>query len=160
LAVGQRVRVGDRASEWPEFVFVTARDGTGWVPARHLSASTGPAVVQTRYDTTELPTDLGEELEVVAEDLESGWLWCRASSGREGWVPVKTLELPGCRAGRGRMPIPKRRGGDPTMMAPSRSPIVTDRRSSSATLKAPSWFAAPWSRRLIGRVTWVSRSWG
>ena len=77
LAVGQRVRVGDRDSEWPEFVFVTARDGTGWVPARHLSASTGPAVVQTRYDTTELPTDLGEELEVVAEDLESGWLWGR-----------------------------------------------------------------------------------
>ncbi len=94
LAVCQRVRAGNWDSEWPEFVFVTAGDGTGWVPARHLSASWGPAVVQTSYDTTELPTELGEELEVVDEDRESGWLWCRASSGREGWVPLKTLEIP------------------------------------------------------------------
>jgi len=32
-------------------------------------------------------------LEVRAEDLESGWLWCRSSSDREGWVPAKTLDV-------------------------------------------------------------------
>lgn len=76
-------------------MFVTAAHGTGWVPARHLTASSGLAVVQTPYDTTELPTEIGEVLEVLAQDLESGWLWCRSRSGREGWVPAKTLEISG-----------------------------------------------------------------
>jgi hypothetical protein len=92
LTVGERVQVGERDSEWPEFVFVTASHGSGWVPARHLSASSGAAVVQTPYDTTELPTRSGEVLEVLDEDLTSGWLWCRGPGGREGWVPVKTVE--------------------------------------------------------------------
>jgi hypothetical protein len=92
LAVGERVDVGDRDSEWPEFVFVTASHGAGWVPARHLSGTSGTVVVQTAYDTSELPTQAGDVVEVVAEDLTSGWLWCRARDGREGWVPIKTLE--------------------------------------------------------------------
>jgi hypothetical protein len=92
LAVGQRVEVGDRDTEWPEFVFVNAANGSGWVPARHLSVSSGPAVVLAAYDTTELPTQIGELLEVVAEDLTSGWFWCRSRKGREGWVPIKTLD--------------------------------------------------------------------
>ncbi len=92
LAVGQRVEVGDRDTEWPEFVFVNAANGCGWVPARHLSASSGSAIVVAAYDTTELPTQIGERLEVVAEDLTSGWFWCRSPGGREGWVPIKTLD--------------------------------------------------------------------
>lgn len=92
LAIGDEVQVGDRDTEWPEFVFVTAARGTGWVPSRHLSQPSGPATVNTAYDTTELPTQVGEVLEVVTEDLVSGWLWCRSSSGREGWVPMSTLE--------------------------------------------------------------------
>jgi hypothetical protein len=92
LSVGQRVNVGDRDTEWPEFVFVTAAHGCGWVPARHLSASSAGAVVLTGYDTTELPTHVGEVLDVVAEDLASGWVWCRSREGREGWVPLKTLD--------------------------------------------------------------------
>lgn len=92
LSVGQRVQVGERDTDWPEFVFVTAPQGAGWVPARHLSAASGDAVVQTAYDTTELPTHVGEVLDVVAEDRPSGWLWCRSREGREGWVPVNTLD--------------------------------------------------------------------
>ena len=85
LAVSERVQVGDRDTEWPEFVFVTAARGSGWVPARHLSAASGNAAVTTPYDTTELPTQAGDVLDVLAEDLPSGWLWCRSRSGREGW---------------------------------------------------------------------------
>jgi SH3 domain len=92
LAVGERVEVGERDTEWPEFVFVTCARGSGWVPARHLSASAGTATVRTAYDTTELPTQAGERLEVLDEDRKSGWLWCRSHEGREGWVPMKTLE--------------------------------------------------------------------
>jgi hypothetical protein len=86
------VQVGDRDTEWPEFVFVTAAHGTGWVPARHLSEAAGRALVTTAYDTTELTTRTREVVEVVTEDLISGWLWCRSGTGREGWVPVRTVE--------------------------------------------------------------------
>jgi hypothetical protein len=93
LSVGQRVEVGDRDIEWPEFVFVTAPQGSGWVPARHLFAPLGSAVVRTGYDTTELPTHVREVLDVVAEDLVSGWVWRRSREGREGWVPLKTFDV-------------------------------------------------------------------
>ena len=46
----------------------------------------------TPYDTTELPTQRGDVLEILAEDLTSGWVWCRSSGGDEGWVPVNTIE--------------------------------------------------------------------
>jgi len=92
LAVGDQVSVGQRDGEWPEFVFVTSARGSGWVPARHLTTDTGPATVRTAYDTTELPTQAGDVLYIVAEDLISGWLWCRSRAGREGWVPINTIE--------------------------------------------------------------------
>lgn len=92
LAAGDVVSVGRRDDDWPAFVFVTAAHGAGWVPSRHLSAEVGQAVVVNPYDTTELPTSKGETLEVVERDDESGWLWCRSTGGREGWVPSRTVE--------------------------------------------------------------------
>ena len=92
VAVADSVEIVQRDDEWPAFVFVKARHGSGWVPARHLSSDAGAARVLAAYDTTELPTRAGEQLEVLERDDESGWLWCRASDGREGWVPVKTVE--------------------------------------------------------------------
>jgi hypothetical protein len=91
LEVGERVEVGKRDEEWPAFVFVTGARGSGWVPERHLDRDGATAVVAESYDTTELPTHEGEELELIREDRMSGWVWCRAKSGREGWVPEKTL---------------------------------------------------------------------
>lgn len=91
VEVGERVTVGDRDNEWPAFVFVTAQTGSGWIPEHHLDRQDASALVTEAYETTELPTEEGEELEVLQEDLASGWLWCRARSGREGWVPERTL---------------------------------------------------------------------
>lgn len=100
LAVGERVTVSNRDREWPEFVFVTCAQASRWVPARHLSSASGAdlssasgaATVWTAYDTTELPTQAGDLLCVAAEDLISGWLWCRAPDGREERVPINTVE--------------------------------------------------------------------
>lgn len=92
LASGDVVTVGRRDSDWPAFVFVTAARGSGWVPSRYLSANAGRAVVETPYNTTELATGSGETIEVVERDDESGWLWCRSTDGREGWVPSRTVE--------------------------------------------------------------------
>ncbi|MDJ0952366.1 MAG: SH3 domain-containing protein [Acidimicrobiia bacterium] len=92
IAPGEVVSVGDRDTTWPAFVFVTAARGAGWVPARHLSADSGPAMVHTPYDTTELPVGAGDTVTVLSRDDESGWWWCRDQSGREGWVPLRNLE--------------------------------------------------------------------
>ena len=92
LQAGDEVDVGERDEEWPAFVFVTAIQGSGWGPARHLSQDSGRAVVQTPYDTSELATQVGDVLEVLEEDLAGGWLRCRARGGRQGWVPIKTVE--------------------------------------------------------------------
>ena len=89
---GEVVRVGERDTEWAEFVFVTIPRGAGWVPARYLSAPAGEAIVLEPYDTRELATEPGDVLEVVIEDLQSGWLWCRSGDGREGWVPARTVD--------------------------------------------------------------------
>jgi phosphoketolase len=93
VEVGDRVKVGEHDSEWPAFVFVTAQNGSGWIPERHLDRQGSSAVVTEEYDTAELATEEGEQLEVLHEDLTSGWLWCRARNGREGWVPERTLSL-------------------------------------------------------------------
>ena len=92
VAEGQVVEVGDRDTEWPEFVFLVTDAGSGWVPARHLSADHGTAIVVEPYDTTELPVAEGEEVVVTARDDQSGWWWCRSEDGTEGWVPRSVFE--------------------------------------------------------------------
>jgi hypothetical protein len=56
VVAGDEVTASERDAQWPAFVFVTATQGAGSVPARQLSADAGPATVLTPYDTTELPT--------------------------------------------------------------------------------------------------------
>ena len=72
LEVGDEVEVGERDTEWPEFVFVAGDHGAGWVPSRYLSAPR-TSRREDPYGATELPTEVGDVLLVVAEDLQ-GWL--------------------------------------------------------------------------------------
>lgn len=90
---GDEVQVGDRDTEWPAFVFVMAAQGTGWVPARHLDIDGSHGTVRVGYDTTELPATSGEIVDVLDDDPESGWSWCRNADGREGWIPHRVLTL-------------------------------------------------------------------
>jgi hypothetical protein len=93
---GQRVQTGEHDTQWPAFVFVTTSDGAGWVPGRYLDTSSDTAVVTADYDTTELATTAGEELTLINQDNPSGWAWVRNATGREGWVPLNTVEpVPG-----------------------------------------------------------------
>ena len=92
LQVGDLVEIEKRDTEWPAFDFVTTRTGQGWVPVRNLSAPEGHALCRIPYDTTELPTSVGDTLEVLEEDFLGGWLWCRSQAGKEGWVPMNTVE--------------------------------------------------------------------
>lgn len=91
VSPGDVVQVGERDTEWPAFVFVTASHGTGWVPARHIDIDNSIGVVRVRYDTAELPAKSGERVDVLDDDPESGWSWCRNTAGREGWIPHRVL---------------------------------------------------------------------
>ncbi|MPT14535.1 MAG: hypothetical protein E2601_06475 [Microbacterium sp.] len=90
---GDVVQVGDWDTEWPAFIFVTALRGTGWVPGRHLDIDGSVAMVRVAYDTAELPAVTGESVDVIENDAESGWSWCRNSDGREGWIPNRVLSV-------------------------------------------------------------------
>ena len=68
---------------------MSSLDGEGWIPARHLSSSSGSATVLRLCDTSELSTEV---LEVTEVDSQSGWLWCRSTTAAEGWVPSNTLK--------------------------------------------------------------------
>jgi len=90
---GDTVALGKRDTEWPAFVFVTARDGSGWVPFRHVDTTSSPPRMRTAYDTQEIPASEGEVVHLLRDDPESGWVWCRKTDGREGWLPHRALEL-------------------------------------------------------------------
>lgn len=92
LTAGDIVTVGERDTEWPAFVFVTALHGTGWVPSRHIDMAEATATMRTAYDTRELPASRGETVELIRDDPESGWSWCRNADGCEGWIPHRSLE--------------------------------------------------------------------
>jgi hypothetical protein len=85
---GDLVTVGERSEEWPAYLLVTdSRGSVSWVPERilHIDGTAGRVLVD--YDTTSLDPSVGDELSVIAEDAEAGWLWCRDSSSRLGWFP-------------------------------------------------------------------------
>ena len=63
------------------------------MPDRYLApVSDRKATVLHDYDTTELAAEAGEIVTVIEADEESGWLWCRGSSGRAGWVPLSSVK--------------------------------------------------------------------
>jgi hypothetical protein len=91
LEVGDKVKIAERSSRWPAFVFVTTAKGEGWVPSRHISIHDGVGIAVVAYDTTELPMVQGDVVTVVERDDRSEWWWCRSASGALGWVPVEVL---------------------------------------------------------------------
>lgn len=91
IGPGEVVQIGERDTEWPAFVFITSARGSGWVPARLIDAEGATGTVRAPYDTTELPASRGEQVDVIRDDVESGWSWCRNVEGREGWVPNRVL---------------------------------------------------------------------
>jgi hypothetical protein len=63
-----------------------------WVPLSYMTAK-GDGKTCTAlydYDATELPVEVGDELQ--AEQEESGWLWCENTQGKWGWVRMANVE--------------------------------------------------------------------
>ncbi len=93
LQAGDRVTLGDRDTEWPEFVWTALASGLGgWVPTALFDAERGQASALQDHDTRELDADPGDEL-VLQREL-AGWWWAENARGESGWIPARKLEFP------------------------------------------------------------------
>ena len=87
---GARLTVEPRLPAYPGWVWCRDSDGTAaWVPEAFLEITSGVALVNADYDSTELTVEPGDSVEVLRE--VAGWAWCRHGDGRHGWLPVASL---------------------------------------------------------------------
>jgi len=92
VAAGDTVTLGDRDTEWPQFVWTMLEGGHGgWMPVDLFDQPHGSATAQGDYDTRELEADAGEVLTLHHELAQ--WWWAENAIGRTGWVPTRCLEL-------------------------------------------------------------------
>lgn len=89
---GETVRVGERDTEWPEFLWATDGSGrSGWVHERFLAATTGEATALQDYDARELDAEAGDVVRLIEE--AGGWWWCENAIGEQGWLPERDLDI-------------------------------------------------------------------
>ncbi|KQZ56429.1 MULTISPECIES: SH3 domain-containing protein [unclassified Lysobacter] len=88
---GQRVTLGDRDRDWPQFVWTVLAEGQGgWVPAALFDSEHGPATALSDYDTRELAAAADEVLTLHYELAQ--WWWAENARGEQGWIPARALE--------------------------------------------------------------------
>ena len=92
VSAGDSVTLGERDSDWPQFVWATLAQGLGgWIPAALFDRDTGTATALDDYDTRELATRIGESINVHYE--QEGWWWAENANGESGWIPARAIEL-------------------------------------------------------------------
>ena len=92
VSAGDSVTLGERDSDWPQFVWATLAQGLGgWIPAALFDRDTGAATALSDYDTRELATRIGESITVHYQ--QEGWWWAENASGQSGWIPARAIEL-------------------------------------------------------------------
>ncbi|HEY0661390.1 MAG TPA: SH3 domain-containing protein [Lysobacter sp.] len=92
VARGDTVTLGDRDTEWPQFVWAAIAEGHGgWMPVALFDGDRGNATALADYDTRELPADPGELLTLHHELAQ--WWWAENAQGAQGWIPARALEL-------------------------------------------------------------------
>ena len=88
---GDPLRVGEESARYSAWFRVTTPGGiSSWMPEAYLRRRGGRGVALVTYDSTELAVSGGEEVTLLREI--AGWAWCRASGGREGWLPGELLQ--------------------------------------------------------------------
>lgn len=96
LQSGDIVYIGEESPKYRGWVRVRVPDGRKtWAPEAYVRGDEGEeGVALVDYDARELKTQEGEVVTMLLE--VRGWTWVRTADGREGWVPIDTLEiLPG-----------------------------------------------------------------
>ena len=92
FVAGDMLGIGHHDQQWRTYVWCTDQRGhAGWAPDSYLAVSGAhEATALCDYDATELTVSMGELLDVM--DEAGGWLRCRTSSAREGWIPADNTE--------------------------------------------------------------------
>ena len=92
LKAGDMIILTGRQDNWEGHIWVWAKsmDGLeGWIPDTIVKRSNAGFVATEDYTAAELTCQKGET--VTGEKETHGWVFCRASDGRLGWVPRKNL---------------------------------------------------------------------
>jgi SH3-like domain-containing protein len=77
---------------WPDWIWGVSGAGVGaWIPLPVLEKTgKGTALAREAYDSTELDTEVGDD--VAGSREMCGWAWCvRDGDGASGWVPLEKL---------------------------------------------------------------------
>lgn len=91
VAAGDTAVLGERDTEWPQFVWAALSNGLGgWIPAVLFDAARGQATALAEYDTRELDVEAGEMLILHREFAQ--WWWVENRHGQTGWIPERVLE--------------------------------------------------------------------
>ncbi len=89
---GDRLRVCDKESEWPGWLWCMDTGGkSGWVPAAFVECKDDCGIMLCDYDATELTVKSGERLDILVE--ESGWVLAVDKKGQKGWVPGENIKI-------------------------------------------------------------------
>ncbi|TDR48846.1 variant SH3 domain-containing protein [Tahibacter aquaticus] len=93
FASGERVTLGARDGEWPQFIWATDAGGrSGWVHERYLDTTTGTTASAVRdYSALELDANAGERVRLIEE--AGGWYWVENECGAQGWLPARDLSM-------------------------------------------------------------------
>lgn len=90
VRIGDQLETFERDNAWPGWIWCRHPDGrSGWVPESILQTNSTGALAFEDYSARELRLKVGEWVKLLK--TESGWGWCRAASGEEGWVPLGAL---------------------------------------------------------------------
>jgi hypothetical protein len=88
VTAGEKVVLGIRDVDWPEFIWATdARGRSGWVHQGYLDGDT----VQRDYDARELEGNAGDSVRMI--ELAGGWWWVENEIGERGWLPERVLSI-------------------------------------------------------------------
>jgi hypothetical protein len=93
VSAGESVNIIEREGEWAGWLWCVNHAGTGaWVPESYLDIRSDHAVLLHDYESTELDANVGDILHLGKH--VSGWVWCKDSEGREGWLPKNCIWEP------------------------------------------------------------------
>ena len=88
VVAGEKVTLGIRDVDWPEFIWATdPRGRSGWI---HLSLLKDDTVLRD-YDARELEGNAGDSVRLI--ELIGGWWWAENEIGEKGWLPERVLSI-------------------------------------------------------------------
>ncbi|WP_226467782.1 SH3 domain-containing protein [Luteimonas panaciterrae] len=92
VSTGDMVTLGERDTDWPQFIWTSLASGLGgWIPSILFDRDVGEAVAQQDYDTRELDADPGDVLTLHYEMAD--WWWAENAQGASGWIPARAIEM-------------------------------------------------------------------